>query len=255
MCIILGEVYSVAQTKLFVLPNKTKTRQMTFYSNAVDTPNQNMMVLPVPSQGGLIKLHTIKYKKMFDDLKQSVSSTERPRTSHGLYRSLSASASLPHETLEVILHGSYAVSIAPTLEDLLRLDLRVFSLPDDLLQFFGRHYNREFAYICCVLRPGHEAYEPLCYSHPIHSSGKLFVPTLHYHKHGTRVETDHADWDHLIYSVGTSEKANLGFTSNYENEVDWTKFPTEFEKLKVSSVRCSKIRGHHPNQDLGFELY
>ncbi len=255
MCIILGEVVSVSQTKLFVLANKDKTRQMTFYSNAVDTPEQNMMILPVPTNGGTINLHTIRYKKMFDDLKQSVRSTSQQLSRNVLMRSMASASIADREPLEIISHGSYLVSIAPKLEDLLRLNTSVFELTPELYKFFGSHYSREFSYICCVLKQGMEAYEPLCYSHPLHSSGKLFVPTLHYHNHGDRVETHTADWDHLIYSVGTSDKANLGFVSNYENEVAWSHFPTEFQKLRVASVRCSKLRGHHKNQDLAFELW
>lgn len=258
MCIILGEVHSVTQTKLFVLPNKDKSRQMTFYSNAVNTPETNMMILPVPTGGrgeGAIELHTIKYKSMFEDLKRSVESIYKKRTPNHLTRGYSLSASISHETLEIIAHGSYLVSIAPQLEDLLRLDMNVFHLTSELVQFFAKHYSREFSYLCCVLKKGSEAYEPLCYSHPLHSSGKLFVPTLHYHVHGSRVETDHADWDHTLYSVGTEEKANRGFTSNYYNNVEWSRFPEEYQKINVSSIRCAEIKGFQKNTDIAFALY
>lgn len=256
MCIILGEVYSVTQTKLFVLPNKDKTRQMTFYSNAVSTPKENMMILPVPTGGtASIELHTIKYKSMFEDLKLSVESLYKKSTYSPYTRSLLASASIPRDTLEIIPHGSYLVSIAPQLEDLLRLNMSVFNLTPELYHFFGKHYNREFSFLCCVLKQGSEAYEPLCYSHPLHSSGKLFVPTLHYHVHGSHTETEEADWDHTIYSVGTEEKANRGFTSNYYNNVKWTKFPEDYQKLHVSSIRCAEIKGHQKNTDIAFALY
>lgn len=255
MCIILGTVSSVAQTKLFVLPNKDKTRQMTFYSNAVDTPKENMMILPVPTNGGLIELHTIPSKDLFQDLRKSVSKLVS-RESYGLTRSFIASASIPkQDRLEVKLHGSYAVSIAPKLEDLRRLDPTLFDINEEILQFFAKHYSREFSYLCCVLRKGHKGYEPLCYSHPLHSSGKLFVPTLHYHKHAGRLQKESADWDHTIYSVGTEDKANRGYTSNYENAVNWSLFPPEYQKQKVSSVRCAEIEGFFPNQDIAFALY
>lgn len=255
MCIILGEVNKVSQTKLFVLPNKSKTRQMTFYSNAVSTPKENMMILPVPNSDNSIELHTIRYKSMFDDLKRSVKSLYESEVSNYDTRSLSAFASHKRETLEIISHGSYLVSIAPQLEDLLRLDMRVFELTPDLYHFFGSHYNREFSFLCCVLKRGVEAYEPLCYSHPMHSSGKLFVPTLHYHVHGNTVDTDSADWDHTIYSVNTEEKANRGYTSNYYNNVNWKHFPEEYQKLNVSSIRCARIDGEHPNRDLAFVVW
>jgi hypothetical protein len=253
MCIILGEVHRVSKTKLFVLPNKSKTRQMTFYSNVVGTPDENMMILPVPGNGR-IELHRVDYKGMFRDLERSVTSTYRPESRNYLSRSLYASAS-PRDMLEVFHHGSYLVSIAPQLEDLMRLDMSLFEMTPELMQFFGSHYTPEFSYLCCVLKEGTQEYEPLCYSHPIHSSSKLFVPTLHYHNHGGRVDTHAADWDHLIYSVNTVERANLGFTSNYYNEVNWSYFPKEFQKEKVNSIRCSKLTGHHPNKDIAFELW
>jgi hypothetical protein len=261
MCIILGEVYNVSKTKLFVLPNKDKSRQMTFYSNVVGTPQQNMMILPVPcgsshpQNDGQIELHQIHYKGMFDDLKRSVKSIYRESASMYTSRGLSLSASVQRDTLEVFDHGSYLVSIAPQIEDLLRLDTTLFEFTPELFEFFAKHYTREFSYICCVLKPGTKDYEPLCYSHPIHSSNKLFVPTLHYHTHGGEVHTEHADWDHLIYSVNTEEKANRGYTSNYSNNVNWSKFPPEFRKLPVSSVRCAEIKGNYPNKDISFGLY
>ena len=254
MCILLGEIHRVSKTKLFVLSNKDKTRQMTFYSNVVGTPEENMMILPVPGDGR-IELHNIDYKTMFGDLKRSVTSLYRDPFSYGMTRSLAATASIPRDALEVFNHGSYLVSIAPHLEDLSRLDETVFDFPPELFHFFRKHYTREFSYICCVLKSGTQEYEPLCYSHPLHSSGRLFVPTLHYHKHGGQVHTDSADWDHMIYSVGTEEKANRGYSSNYYNNVDWTHFPKEYQKINVSSIRCAEIKGHYPNKDLAFALY
>jgi hypothetical protein len=254
MCILLGEVRSVSQTKLFGLMNKSKTRQLTFYSNAVDSPKENMMILPVPCSNGEVELHDIKYKGLFDDLRRSVKTTEQQYSSN-LSRGFALSASIHRDTLDVRLHGSYYVSIAPQVEDLLRLNTGVFQMTPELYTFFGKHYSREFSYICCVLRSGMKGYEPLCYSHPIHSSGKMFLPTLHYHVHHNRIDTDHADWDHLIYSVGTSDKANYGFTSNYENNVDWKQFPSEFQKQTVNSVRCAKIKGAQTNTDIAFELW
>lgn len=254
MCIILGEVSKVAKTKLFVLANKDKTRQMTFYSNVVGTPERNMMILPVPGNGH-IQLHRIQYENMFSDLKRSVTSLYQEPSNTYASRSFSLSASIPQDTLEVFSHGSYLVSIAPQLVDLFRLDKTLFDLTAEFFQFFAKHYNREFSYVCCVLKPGTKEYEPLCYSHTLHSSGRLFVPTLHYHKHGGRIHTDSADWDHLIYSVGTEEKANRGYSSNYSNEVDWSHFPKDYQKLTVNSVRCAEITGHYPNKDIAFELW
>jgi len=254
MCIILGEVHRVSKTKLFVLANKDKNRQMTFYSNVVGTPEQNMMILPVPGDGE-IELHKIHYKNMFNDLKRSVTSLYREPSHAYASRSFSLSASIPRETLEVFSHGSYLVSIAPQIEDLFRLEKTLFAFTPELFDFFSKHYNRQFSYLCCVLKPGIKEYEPLCYSHPLHSSGRLFVPTLHYHNHGDHIDTDSADWDHHIYSVGTEEKANRGYSSNYYNTVNWAQFPSEYQKINVSSIRCAEISGHYPNKDISFALY
>lgn len=253
MCIILGEVNRVSKTTLFALSNEEKTRQLTFYSNVVSTPDENMMILPVPGDGPL-ELLRIPYENLFQDLKKSVTRTRREMSSNYLSRSVVASAS-PRETLEVFNHGSYLISIAPQIEDLLRLNESIFDFTPELFDFFANHYTREFSYICCVLKPGTKEYEPLCYSHPLHSTGRLFVPTLHYHPHGGKVHTEAADWDHLIYSVGTEEKANLGYTSNYYNNVAWNHFPKEFQKRTVSSIRCSEIKGNYPNKDISFGLY
>lgn len=214
------------------------------------------MILPVPTGGeDTIELHTISYASLFTDLKNSVESLNRPELyANSFSRSLSASFS-PRDTLEIFDHGSYRVSIAPQLEDLLRLDMSVFNLTPELYHFFGRHYNREFSFLCCILKSGLHSYEPLCYSHPMHSSGRLFVPTLHYHVHDGHVDTEDADWDHLIYSTNTSEKANLGFTSNYYNKVNWKRLPPDYKKLDVTSVRCAKITGQRRNTDMSFELW
>lgn len=227
---------------------------MTFYSNVVGTPEQNMMILPVPGKDE-IELHRINYKTMFHDLQHSVESIYKEFSANNISRSVLYASIAPRDTLEVFHHGSYLVSIAPQIEDLFRLDKTIFEFTPELFQFFSNHYTREFGYLCCVLKPGTKEYEPLCYSHPLHTSGKLFVPTLHYHNHGGHIQTENADWDHLIYSIGTEEKANRGYTSNYYNKVNWNHFPEDYKKLNVSSVRCAEIKGYHPNKDIAFGLY
>jgi hypothetical protein len=105
-----------------------------------------------------------------------------------------------------------------------------------------------------VLKPGVKDYDPVCYSHALHSNGKLFVPTLHYHNHNGRIETESADWDHYIYSMGTLEVANYGFMSAQENKVLWKRFPEEFKKRVDEPVRCAKIKGNQKNRDIAFVL-
>jgi hypothetical protein len=233
------------------MPSKDKQRQMTFYSNAVGTKDENLMILPVPNPETL-KLHTVKYKRMFRDLERSVEKISYPVRDISL-RVCSAGISST-DTLEIIEHGSYRVSIAPTVQDLFRLDTTVFHLTPDLYTFFLNHYNSEFGYLCCVLKPGVHTYEPLCYSHALHSIKKLFVPTLHYHNHDGKVGTETADWDHHIYSVGTTEAANCSYHSLSTNCVKWKQFPEEFRWTDADFVRCAEIVGYKKNCDVVFAL-
>lgn len=251
MCIIPGPVDSVSNTKLFVMPSLDKTRQFTVYSNSVDSPDENVMILPVPNLNSL-QLHTIKYKKLFDHLHDSVIKHQTRAFEFSMYRSLSASAQF--DSLPVFEHGSYLVSLAQTIEDLHRLNSSVFQLPPDIDTFFAKHYTREFGYLCCVLKPGEKTYEPLAYSHRLHSNGKLFVPTLHYHNHRGHVKTNDADWDHFIYSAGTLDLANQDYSSLKENAIKWEKMPAEFRYDKTFPIRCARIKGYYPNRDIAFAL-
>ncbi len=252
MCIIPGPIQSVSDTKIFVLPNANKSRQLTFYMNSVKTPEENMMILPVPNIQSL-QLHTVKYKALFKDLKSSVYRIpERSYDYYPIENSLRCAASI--EPLEVISHGSYLVSIAPTLEDLFRLDTSVFEFSQELYSFFSKHYSREFGYLCCKLKEGKQDYEPISYSHNLHSCGKLFVPTLHYHNHHGKIDTQKADWDHLIYSAGTLKEANLKFLSNSENKVRWKKLPEGFQYAESMPIRCAELTGNQQNRDIAFSL-
>jgi hypothetical protein len=252
MCIVPFPVNSIESTKLFVLPSSDRKRQMTFYKNDVDSIAENLMILPFPGPDG-IQLHKIKYKALFDDLSKSVYKPPTRSWSYDMNITRScATASL--EYIPVISHGSYLVSIAGSLEDLTRINPTVFHLPPDLLPFFAQHYNSEFGYLVCKLKEGKHEYEPLCYSHPLLSTGKLFVPTLHYHDHGDGAKTEVADWDHKIYSMGTTKMANREYASYKENKVVWNRFPEEFQLGTDVPVRCAEVEGNYPNKDIVFEL-
>lgn len=252
MCIVPFPVNSISSTKLCVLPSKSKTRQMTIYQNRVDSKDENLMCLPFPNPSSL-QLHTVKYKKLFSDLEDSV--YRIPTYSMPLYdMRMTASLSRSASYLPVVSHGSYLVSVAETLEDLDRINPTVFDLPSDLLPFFQKHYSKEFGYLICKLKEGKQDYEPLCYSHKLLSTGKLFVPTLHYHDNGNGADHERADWDHTIYSLGTTKYANRDFLSYKENKLSWGKFPEEFHLGKDYPVRCVEINGNYPNKDIAFEL-
>jgi hypothetical protein len=253
MCIVPFPIHSISSTKLFVLPSVDKNRQMTVYQNNVDSIDENLMILPFPDPKSL-QLHKVKYKAMFDDLAKSV--FKPPTRSFGM-NEMVATASLSRSFqgyIPVISHGSYLVSIAESLDDLKRINPTVFDLPPDLLPFFAKHYTSEFGYLVCKLKEGKHEYEPLCYSHSLHSSKKLFVPTLHYHDHGKGAKTDHADWAHKIYSCGTTPMANRDYLSYKENALRWNRFPDEFKLGKDIPVRCAEIWGSYPNKDIVFEI-
>jgi hypothetical protein len=251
MCIVPFPVNSIESTKIFVLPSEDKKRQMTFYKNDVDSIEENMMILPFPNPKSL-QLHKIRYKAMFDDLESSVWKIST-RSYEMVYAMAPMSRCASLEYIPVISHGSYLISIAEKLEDLSRINPTVFDLPEGIFDFFRNHYNSQFGYLVCKLKEGKSKYEPLCYSHQA-LPDKLFVPTLHYHNHNGKVDTDKADWDHLIYSLGTGEEANMKYKSYKSNKVDWRKFPEGYQHSVHSLIRCAAIEGNYPNKDLAFQL-
>ncbi len=253
MCIVPFPVRSISSTNLFVLPSTDGKRQMTFYKNDVDSMEENLMILPFPNPKS-IQLHKIRYKALFEDLRKSV--FKPPTRSYAMddmimSRCLSATASY----IPVINHGSYLVSICETFQDLNRVDPSVFTLPPNIFPFFAKHYNSSFGYLVCRLKEGKHEYEPICYSHEVLEEKKLFVPTLHYHDHGKGdVKTDLADWDHKIYSCGTTKQANQEYMSYKENKVLWKRFPEEYQLGPNKPIRCAEIEGFYPNKDIAFEL-
>jgi hypothetical protein len=113
MCIIAGPVDNVSKTKIFVLPSYDKQRQMTFYSNAVASPMNNLMILPVPHPSS-VRLHKVEYDNLFEDLSRSVSGSRG-------FSVATRNAYYGREILDIIDHGSYLVSIAQSISDLSRL--------------------------------------------------------------------------------------------------------------------------------------
>lgn len=244
MCIIAGPVDDVSKTKIFVLPSHDKQRQMTFYSNAVASPMNNLMILPVPYPSSVI-LHSIEYKNLFQDLAHSVSGSRG-------FSVATRNAYAGGDTLDIIDHGSYLVSIVQSIYDLQRLD-PMFRVTQDLIDILANEYSEVFGYICCVLKPGLHSYEPLCYSHNMLENEDMFVPTLHIH--GDIVRSSMGDWDHLIYSANTHPLANKGFKSREYNSVDWRYFPETFRGYPSTPIRCMKIEGLQENRDIVLHAY
>ena len=62
MCIISGPVTNVNGTKIFVMSSRDGRRQLTVYRNAINTPVENVMCLPVPN------IRSVKLEKVYDSL-------------------------------------------------------------------------------------------------------------------------------------------------------------------------------------------
>ncbi len=84
--------------------------------------------------------------------------------------------------LQVFNIGSYKVSLALNLEQISRVDSRVFKLSPGLRQTLETFYYQPYwGFIICKLNSGPESYHPFAYSHQIIDS-KIYIPTRHYHQ-------------------------------------------------------------------------
>lgn len=294
MCIIAGEVRRVAGTKLFVMPSADGRRQITIYSNKVDTPGSNIMCLPVPNPS-TVTFETV-YKDLFADCSRSFSYP----ASRSLYASLSLDSTGSRVVyLPVQSHGSYKVVLAPTLEDLDRVPPGFLTLSDNVKRYLRSNYSGQaapFGVLMCKLRAGAVDYEPFAYSHMILPSGELFIPTRHYHieEEGSRsgdagfdgrsfsghsrseftgdvspwlaeatrsrdVVSDSVadDWDHEVYTILTPESVAHNKSERIPmrtNRVDWGKMPAAYRHGDRFPMRLFERIGRGANEDLTFPL-
>jgi hypothetical protein len=179
MCIINSEIESVSKTKILVGLSKDKKRQITVYSNIVNTPvSNNFMVLPVPYPESVQFINLSDYKKLFDDCASCFYSNER-----GMEESFSFnnSYSMPNSKLEVLNIGSYKVSLAMSLDDLKRVDKSVFELSSGCSNVLEKTYKEKYwGFIICKLSKGNEEYHPFAYSHNMLDK-QVFIPCKHFH--------------------------------------------------------------------------
>jgi hypothetical protein len=259
MCIIVDKIHGIAKTQIFVSPSLSGSgRQLTVYANAVSTMGRNLMLLPVPYPETIrFEEFAEDYTEFFKDLKYSL--FDQAAFERSLTRS-SAPAVGTGETLPIMIHGSYSVSIARTIDDLYRLDSAYFdfSPTEDLLHLLEKHYSDKFGYICCKLRVGggFVDYEPLAYSHTRLTVDSLFVPTLHYHPDGAAARGLPPLWDHRIYSVATDPRVahRSGEVPRNINAVHWDKIPLEYRATPLEKIRLWECKGYYPNKDLLFPV-
>ncbi len=176
MCLISTEINKVSDTKIFVSPSSDKKRQLTIYGNKVDNiSNGNAMVLPVPLPETLQFHNLSNYKDFFEDCFKCFSQPMLKSLSYSLNSIKEA------EGLEVFNVGSYLVSVAKNLDQLDKLNTKVFVLSPGLksvLEMF--YYQPYWGFIICKLAPGNNDYHPFAYSHDIISQ-KIYIPTRHFH--------------------------------------------------------------------------
>ena len=246
MCIITSTVNSVSGTQIYVSSDETYRRQITIYSNRVNTPVDNAMILAVPNPGSVKFLNFKHYTSLFDDLASCFGYNFSTRAL--------ASATRSAGTLPVYSVGSYNASIVETLREFKRLDEEVFDVADGLLEFLEEKYaGTGLGFIVCQLKSGTHTYHPFAYTHHQHPSGRLFVPTMHYHPHASwkKFTDDDADWDHTIYSSATNLRSPHWDDKVFKsNKVDWSKFPPEYRWARNVEIDRWEKYGTWKNCDL-----
>lgn len=278
MCIISGSVKSVNNTQLFVARSKNGKRQFTVYANTVHTPlRNNMMVLAVPNPT-TVKFHDLSsYTDLFKDLENSFPKARSAMLSY----SLEAGSTKYEKRIKVEQVGSYNASIVPSVADLKNLDPEYFYVDSKLIDFMEHTYGSyvNIGFVVCGLRQGNHEYHPFAYSHDIHHSNKLFIPTKHYHptdkmdvlNYGLFGQFDNVakvpsngsekysnfsdDWDHSIYilndnvsTVCTRLEGNM--RTGYDKTWNVKEDKIDFEFEPVNRLYRMDLKGTHANTDI-----
>lgn len=247
MCIISASVNSVSNTKIFVAPYDDDHRQIIVYSNEVDTHvRNNTMILPVPNPQSVELLDFSHYPQFFSDC--AASFRDMGSRSFALANSLSRSA--PSDPLPVFNVGSYIATIVPSVSEFRRLDTNHFTINDEVSAMLSRQYDPTFGFIVCKLRIGSHRYHPFAYTHYIHDSHHVFVPTYHYHPHGGG---HRADWDHRIYGFGVNLQGSDRYIFHM-NRLDYNRLPRFLQWTSEYRMMIETIQGDAPNRDLWLDI-
>ena len=249
MCIILSQVESVSNTQIYVSSSKDRRKQLTIYTNQVETHIKNAMVLPVPNPLSVELLNFTKYKNIFEDCRECFYYNEGSRKDSHMYRAaLSASAEY-RPPLPVYTVGSYQASIVPSINDIDRINTQILRVNPQVFTLLKDTYDSSFGFIICQLREGSHQYHPFAYTHLIHKCRLLFVPTLHYHPGESSVK---ADWDHTIYSPMTDLYTNGNYSFKDMYSIEWNKMPEDFRWPSQGRFTMNRhsIQGYKPNKDL-----
>jgi hypothetical protein len=264
MCMILGKINRVAKTNLYVSVDKKGKRQITVYSNIVDTPKENAMILPVPHPESVELVNLSHYPSLFKDCENCFRGRINITTNQASY-ALSCDGGT-RKTIEVIDVGSYRASIIPSIDDFDRLDRNVFQISPEFITLLKEHYARGFGFIICQLKTGNHLYHPFAYTHALADNGKLFVPTRHFHDHlmNAFVPMRHftqdnwekqgrgADWDHILYSPVTNLDTTQADGYDFINtkSIKWDKIPEDY-RWAATRPMCRWTRnGDGVNEDI-----
>jgi hypothetical protein len=284
MCMISLEVAQVSDTKILVGLSKDKKRQITIYSNKVDTPvSNNAMIIPVHHPESVQFINLSNYKNIFDDCESCFFNESMPQGARGSLSYSNSSDSFDKKKLEVYDIGSYKVSLAMNLDDLKHVDTSVFELSKGCNELLEKTYKEKYwGFIICKLAKGKEEYHPFAYSNNMLDK-QVFIPTKHFHmehkqnnKHYTALNINDSpmfsglnrsydimrediiadDWSHDIYLYNISNaRYNLDGVKSVNNKKWDGKNPLQLDKINFDLDHLKvfdklKIIGRHPNIDL-----
>lgn len=248
MCIISQQA-KVSGTKIFVALSADQTRQLTVYSNRVQTQAGSVMILPVPHPASVQMIDLSAYPKIFDDLEAPFRRPTYTNSADSLC--FQERAYLPVEQC-----GGYNVTIVPSHTLLSRLSEHHFGMVDAQLQaLLGTKYPPHFGFVVCALRAEATTYHPIAYSHRS-IAPTVFVPTYHVHRHAagsTLHEEASAEWDHVIYGMDVTFEYRHGTQATVSAEntsLQFDRIPSfAFYRNKPMLTRMS-ITGYAPNVDV-----
>lgn len=178
MCIFSYDA-TVSDTRILVMPLEGN-RQLTVYENfAINNGTKvNAMILPVCNTTQHIQLLDFSdYRDIWDDCEKYFPAEVSKGFSFGGGTPRSANTSTSFLPVQRV--GGYSVSIAPSIEDIKRVNSDQFILPPGIEGLLQQHYAKGFAFIVCMfdkVTQGH----PIAYISDMNNN-TLFVPTRHEH--------------------------------------------------------------------------
>ena len=186
MCIFALPVASVGNTRILVAALGGQ-RQLTVYENKVHSTGRNAMILPVP-KGPVELIDMTRYPgDIFKHCESMFPQRKDFKFGAGFGGGDSTVASFSMSPLPVVRSGGYMCSIVPSIEDMKRIDTRVFTLPPDIEKVLQSNYPADqFGFIVCLFDGSVGDMKPIAYAHSTLANGVLFIPTLHEHGHSKK---------------------------------------------------------------------